>query len=50
MILILLVDLKVGQSIVKNSIIANVYKPLVTNLSYFDMLSFFCFYFIANSG
>ena len=26
-------------------LLSNAYKPLVTNLSYFDMLSFFCFLF-----
>ena len=43
--------LKVCQRLVMNScIIFNAYKLLVTNLSFFKMLSFFCFYFIAISG
>ena len=38
------------QSEVKISIISSAYKLLVTNLSRFEMLSFFAFYFIVNSG
>ena len=38
------------QSTVKISIISSDYKLLVTNLSHFEMLSFFAFYFIVNSG
>ena len=36
------------QSKVKISIISSAYKLLVTNLSRFEMLSFFAFYFIVN--
>ena len=50
MILNLLEDLKVCQSTVKISVISSAYKLLVTNLIHFEMLSFFAFYFIVNSG